>query len=77
MIRQAEEILKESMPFGMLFESVAIYAINAAREELLDDIKAKVVENRYTAHVNCLEDYKQALNHVINIIENTRQAIHP
>lgn len=36
MIRSADEILKENMPFGMLFESVAIYAIKVAQREAIE-----------------------------------------
>lgn len=36
MIRPAEEILKENMPFGMLFESVAIHAIKVAQREAIE-----------------------------------------
>lgn len=36
MIRKAEDILKENMPHGKLFESVAIQAIKVAQRELLE-----------------------------------------
>lgn len=47
--------------------------INEARTQLLNEIKEKVVENRNLAHVNCLEESKQAFNQVINIIDNTKR----
>ncbi len=50
-----------------------IRALNEVRSELMDDVKAQVIENRNLAHVNCLEESKQAFNQVINIIENAKR----
>ena len=37
---------------------------------LIQELKKRVIEQRNSAHVNCLEEKKQAYNDVINIIES-------
>lgn len=36
---------------------------------MIQELKNKVIERRNEAHVNCLEDKKQAYNDVINLID--------
>lgn len=85
MIRPASEILKENMPHGKLFESVAIQAIKVAQRETIEECakKGKIIQtgnkrtsvptgsnfNSVMAHIPVYEFDKQSILNLLNEVK--------